>query len=106
VADAPAVNNAKAGSSTPIKFSLGGDRGMDILYGGSPWSRPVDCDTLAPTGPVEAARAAGRSGLQYDAGDDEYTYVWKTAGNWAGSCRELALGLDDGTSYSAYFRFS
>jgi hypothetical protein len=106
VADAPAVNPTKAGSSTPIKFSLGGDRGMDILYGGSPWSRPVDCDTLDPGGPVEAARAAGGSGLQYDASDDEYTYVWKTSGNWAGSCREFALGLDDGTSYSAYFRFN
>jgi hypothetical protein len=106
VADPPVVNTASAGSSRPITFSLGGDRGIEILYGGSPASRPIDCATLDPIGPVEAAKAAGGSGLQYDAADDEYTYVWKTSRDWAGTCREFALGLDDGTSYPAYFRFT
>ena len=42
--DDDAVNVLKAGQGVPVKFSLGGDQGLDILAEGSPSSRPVACD--------------------------------------------------------------
>ena len=37
--------------------------------------------------------------------DGSYHHVWKTSGDWAGTCRRLTLGFDDGSRYSADFRF-
>jgi hypothetical protein len=34
----PTVNMAKAGRAVPVRFSLGGDQGLDILAAGSPTS--------------------------------------------------------------------
>jgi len=58
----------------PVKFSLGGDRGLGILAADSPTSDDAGCNV---TGPAVASTAAN-SGLQYDAASDTYTYVWKT----------------------------
>lgn len=41
-------NLANAGSAIPVKFSLGGNRGLAIFTSGSPASRRVDCDTSSP----------------------------------------------------------
>jgi predicted outer membrane repeat protein len=54
VEPAPALNPAGAGSAVPLKFSLAGDQGLDILAEGLPASQPVACDTLEPDGPLEA----------------------------------------------------
>ena len=45
------------------------------------------------------------SGLQYDAGSDTYSFVWKTDKSWAGSCRQLHVKLLDGTNHIAEFHF-
>ncbi|HMH46707.1 MAG TPA: PxKF domain-containing protein, partial [Solirubrobacteraceae bacterium] len=42
---------------------------------------------------------AGESGLSYDAGSDQYTYVWKTSKDWSGQNRQLVLALNDGVTY-------
>jgi hypothetical protein len=48
---------------------------------------------------------ASSSGLRYDADSDQYVYVWKTSKAWSGSCRELDVTLNDGTSHTARFAF-
>ncbi len=89
----------------PVKFSLGGNRGLAIFVKGYPASRPVDCDSAAPTG-LETTVSAGNSNLTYDAANDQYTYVWKTQPAWAGTCRQLVVALKDGSMNTALFKFT
>jgi TolB protein len=100
----PTLNTAKAGSSIPVRFSLSGDDGLDIFAAGYPQSTRIACDASSPTDAVEAT-TAGSSGLTYDPTTDRYTYVWKTSKSWAGTCRRLVVGLDDGTFHRANFMF-
>ena len=99
----PVVNATKAGAAVPVKFSLGGDRGLDILFR-QPTSTGYTCDSGAPTDTLET-EAAGGSGLAYDAATDTYTYVWKTQKAWSSSCRLLDLTFRDGTYRTADFAF-
>lgn len=101
----PALNVAKAGSSVPLKFSLGGDEGLGVVEAGYPASGALDCATLDPDDDLQPAKAAGKSGLSYDTGSDQYTYAWKTEKDWAGTCRYLSLRLIDGTEHRAAFQF-
>jgi len=98
-------NTVHAGSAVPIKFSLGGDRGLDVFAAGSPSSVPVACEGAA-AGASEPTVTPGNSSLTYDPVADRYTYVWKTQKAWAGSCRQLLVTLADGTSHSAMFEFT
>ncbi|HEY6017532.1 MAG TPA: PxKF domain-containing protein, partial [Gaiellaceae bacterium] len=103
VANPPAQNAQKAGSAVPVKFSLGGNRGLGIFAAGYPRSVPVSCTTGAPTGSPAAASGA----LQYDASSQQYTFVWKTDKAYAGRCRELQLRFfDDLQPRVAGFRFT
>jgi hypothetical protein len=97
----PAVNPAKAGSAVPVKFSLGGDRGLAILADGYPASRQVDCVTGAPIGSLEPT--SSDDGLTFANG--QYSYVWKTSKSWGGTCRQLQVVLVDGTLHTALFSF-
>lgn len=102
---APAVNAMQAGRAVPMKFSIAGDHGLGILPAGSPTSAKVTCDTGAALSEVETTSTAGASSLSYSAGDDIYTYVWKTEKAWAGTCRTFQLKLDDGSTHTASFKF-
>jgi hypothetical protein len=86
----------------PIRFSLGGDRGLGILPS-APSSRPIACTSRTAGYPVPAF-PAGNSGLQYDVASDTYTWVWKTNAAWKG-CRALTVAFDDGTAREALFAF-
>lgn len=101
-----ATNEAKAGSAIPMKFSLGGDFGLDVFADGYPNSQQIDCDSTDPVDGIEETVTAGSSGLSYDATTDEYTYVWKTNKGWKGTCRQLVVRLDDGTEHVANFSFT
>jgi CSLREA domain-containing protein len=101
----PLMNAAKAGRAIPVKFSLGGDQGLDIFDTGYPRSRQIDCDTSASADGVEQTVTAGSSSLSYDPIADQYIYVWKTAKAWANTCRELVVRLDDSTEHLANFKF-
>ena len=100
----PTLNSMKAGAAVPVKFSLGGDFGLDIFAPGYPKSQVVACDSTAPVDGVEQTLSAGGSGLSYDATSGLYTYVWKTDKAWAGTCRQLVLTFADGTVARANFK--
>jgi subtilisin-like proprotein convertase family protein len=101
----PTFNTVNAGRAIPVKFSLEGDQGLAIFASGSPSSQQIACDSSAPLDPVEETVPAGGSQLTYDAATDTYTYVWKTAKAWAGTCRLLILRLTDGSEHLAQFAF-
>ena len=102
----PTLNAAKAGRAIPVKFSLNGYQGLEEIFAtGYPNSYKINCDTIDSLNELENTVTAGDSSLSYDAGDDQYTYVWKTDEGWAGTCRKLVILLNDGTSHEAYFTF-
>jgi hypothetical protein len=83
-AAANVVSVAKAGSAIPVKFSLGGNLGLNVLQVGSPSSASFTCGT-APTDVIEETVGAAASALQYDSLANQYIYVWKTESTWNGS---------------------
>jgi hypothetical protein len=101
VSNLPAVNVVKAGQAVPVKFSLGGDRGLDIFAAGYPVSQVVTCTGGPVAGGIVATVTAGASALQYDGTNEQYTYVWKTDRAWANTCRLLILGFNDGSRPNA-----
>jgi len=102
----PTVNRVKAGSAIPVKFSLSGNKGLNIFYSGYPKSTAINCDTQASLDDIETTVTAGSSSLSYDALADQYNYVWKTEASWAGTCRQLTVKLMDGTLHQANFKFT
>jgi Tol biopolymer transport system component len=105
VENLPTVNVVGAGRAIPVKFSLGGDRGLSIFAAGSPSSQRIACDNSAPLSTVTETVNAGASTLSYDSATGRYTYVWKTDVAWARTCRQFVMTLADGTSHPASFRF-
>jgi hypothetical protein len=99
------VNQVQAGRAVPVKFSLSGDFGLDIMMPGYPSSQVVACQTSDLVDEVDETLSAGSSSLSYDADTDVYTYVWKTQASWAGSCRLLLIRLHNGQTYTASFTF-
>jgi tricorn protease-like protein len=100
------LNSVKAGSSVPVQFSLGADRGLNILAAGSPSMQAMSCAGIVGSQTtVDATTTAGSSGLTYDAVSGRYTYVMKTEKSWANTCRRLTFKLTDCTSHTADFKF-
>jgi hypothetical protein len=102
VRNMPYINSAMAGSAIPIKFSVGGYRGLRVLRVNSPTSVPVACPANAPENQVRPVIAPS-SGLR--SMGSSYTYVWRTNAGWGGSCRKFVLTLSDGSTHEAMFRF-
>jgi len=98
----PVWNVANAGRSIPVKFSLGGDRGLNIFVQGYPQVQLMQCDA-GPTDPVETYTPD--SGLSYDPQTQQYSYGWKTQKAWAGKCGTFVMLLVDGTTHTAEFKF-
>jgi hypothetical protein len=99
----PTLNVVQAGSGIPVKFSLGGDRGLAIFASGYPRTTLVSCSSGATQDNVEETVNAGGSSLSYGGG--QYNYVWKTDKAWAGTCRQLEVKFVDGTLHTALFKF-
>jgi hypothetical protein len=95
----PTVNTVKAGSTVPIKFSLGGNQGLGILIG-TPLAVKYNCDSGVPTDEIETISTAD-SGLTFTSG--VYQYNWKTAKNATG-CFRFELRLTDGSVHIALFK--
>jgi dipeptidyl aminopeptidase/acylaminoacyl peptidase len=98
----PQPASFKAGDTVQVRFSLGGDQGLDVLIDWTPVSRELACDDVAsaPWG------TATTGTLSYRATQDRYTYLWKTERAWAGTCRQLVLVLRDGTYHYANVRLT
>jgi predicted extracellular nuclease len=103
--NAPTVNIVKAGQAVPIKFSLGGDLGLDVFFDGYPMFEFGVCDPSSGE-PVEETEPSSNSGLTYDPATDQYTYVWKTERNWSDKCGTFTIVFDDGSIHHILFRFT
>jgi len=103
----PTLNLLKAGAAVPVKFSLGGDQGLNIFAAGYPKSELIGCDSNANVDGIETTVTAGGSSLAYDSVTSTYTYIWKTDRAWAGTCRQLVLEFADAgaTTARANFKF-
>ena len=99
------LNAVNAGRAIPVKFSLGGDYGLDVFEAGFPKSQVIECNSQAEVDGIEETVTAGASSLSYAAGSDTYTYVWKTEKAWENTCRQLVVKFDDGTTARANFKF-
>jgi hypothetical protein len=100
------LNRAKAGAGVPVKFSLGGDFGLDIFAVGYPAVSPIGCIAGATVDPIEQTINVGSSSLEYDASTDRYVYRFKTSKSWAGTCQRLTMEFSDGTVQTADFKFT
>jgi hypothetical protein len=100
------MNGVKAGSAVPVRFGLSGYQGMGIFGPGSPnpSSKSFTCGTDPEVSTDTPTAADSAAGLSYDPTTDTYTYVWKTSKTFAGQCRRLTVGLDDGTSHYVDFK--
>ena len=103
VNNAPILNTVNAGRAIPVKFSLSGDKGLNIFAPDNPYTVSLNCSTSDPGVDVTETLTAGGSSLSFSG--DQYNYVWKTEGSWAGTCRQLVVTLNDGTVHVANFRF-
>jgi extracellular elastinolytic metalloproteinase len=105
------LHDANAGQSVPLRFTADGRRDPDILASGAPYSRQVDCATLATVTPgslfitPRPIPEPTQGGPLTVDGQGMYQYDWKTLRAWQGTCRELVLTRDDGRQHRAFFRF-
>jgi TolB protein len=95
------VNNVRAGDTLPLRFSLSGYRGLDVVQPGWPQFSTVPCDGSVQ---LDGGQPAGGS-LEYNAKLDRYTWSWPSPKSLAGSCAQVVLELRDGTLHRATLRF-
>lgn len=100
-----ALREVKAGSTLPLKFSLGGDQGLAIFRPGYPASESFVCGTTPPSIATQPAALTGPTGFRYDGSRDEYIFLWKTDKSWGDTCRVFVLGLADGTTHDIVVHF-
>lgn len=105
IGDALTVNRANAGRVVPVKFGLGGDRGLEVLANGSPASAPVPCTGSGDVGTSLPTVSPTGRGISYDPVTQVYAYLWVTDDSWKRTCRQLRVRLRDGTTHVALFQF-
>jgi probable HAF family extracellular repeat protein len=99
----PTLNKNKPGKTIPVRFTLGGNRGLDIFETGYPKSEAIPCDSAATVDGIEET-LTGKGGLSYNASTDSYEYDWATGSTWSG-CRQFVMKLKDGSVHRANFIF-
>lgn len=99
----PTLNAVNAGRAIPVKFSLSGDKGLNIFAPNNPLTVSLNCNTNDPGVDVTETLTAGGSTLTFSG--DQYIYIWKTESSWAGTCRQLVITLNDGSVHRANFKF-
>jgi uncharacterized repeat protein (TIGR01451 family) len=103
VGNTPTLNAVNAGRAIPVKFSLSGNKGLNIFAANNPYTVSFNCATNDPGVDVTETLTAGGSSLSF--GGDQYNYTWKTESSWAGTCRQLVVTLNDGSVHVANFKF-
>ena len=102
----PTFNVVRAGRTVPVRFSLGGDRGLAIFAPGSPSSTWTPCDATAPQDTVEQTTSARGGSLTFNTRTGLYTYAFRTYRSQAGTCRLLTLRFADGGEQTVRFRLT
>ncbi|WP_406191799.1 Ig-like domain-containing protein [Streptomyces sp. NBC_01017] len=100
--DPDAVNLLKASQAVPVKFTLDGNQGMNVIAAGYPRYTRTACTGGEPTDLTDETTTS-QAGLTYDNGT--YSYVWKTKKDWAGQCGTLNIKLADNTTHTIQVRF-
>src|SRR5262249_54393715 len=78
----PSVNKVNAGQSIPIKFSLGGYRGLEIFADGYPASQKASCSNWSTSGSLQEITTVGSWGNDDDDDDDyEYDHDYHSCGD-------------------------
>jgi hypothetical protein len=95
-------NLAKPGQAIPVKFSLNGDQGLDVVTSAR---FIVEGTDSTPEGEPIAVTTVGGSGLTYDAATDTYTYVWKTSKDLSLKTGRFELILSDDTAHTFQVNF-
>jgi hypothetical protein len=106
VQNPPVINRRFAGQIVLLRFSLGGNRGLNILASGYPKSVSINCPAggVVSDGTEESTNFT--PGLVYiPLILQQYIYVWKTDTAWRGTCRRFVMRLADGTDHVADFKF-
>ena len=88
-----APSEHKAGEKLSVRFSLGADHGLGVVVS-TAW---LDCGATGGDG-----TSAG-GGLSFQGG--RYKFQVETHASWSGSCRRLAITLNDGTTHFANVTF-
>lgn len=101
----PVLNIAIAGNVIPVKFSLKGNKGLDIFAAGTPTVEKVYCPITATKNVVEKYVTVTDPLLSYNATKDKYKFTWQTDAAWAGTCQLFTIELNDGTTHTALFKF-
>lgn len=101
------LNTVKSGSTVPIKFELfaGSTELTDTANVNQPLkATKVSCTSFASTGedPIELTATGGTS-LRYDTTGGQFIYNWKTP-TGAGTCYNVTITANDGSSQTAYFK--
>lgn len=100
---APALNDVKAGSNVPLKWTLVNDDGTPVT---SPTNvtaslTRLDCQTGELAGdPVGVAMSGPKN-----QGEGRYHLNWKTPKSYSGTCQALTLDLGEGRQLTVQFAF-
>ena len=90
-----------------IRFSLGGDRGLNILSG-SPYSVRVNCADhrrIKLNKTTRRSRTESFGPLKYEKSQNRYSIEWNILESWEDTCRMLHVGLSDGTDHTVVVKF-
>lgn len=98
----PELNKVKVPGVEMVRFSLNGYQGRSLFAKGYPQVQQINCTTLQPIGKPETAFSPA---LAYLPKPDQYVYFWSTRKAWAGTCRQLVMKLNDGTTHTVNFKF-
>jgi WD40-like Beta Propeller Repeat len=91
---------AKAGEPVPLKFSLNGNRGNNVVTALT-W-QPTSCTDNSTSG----SPATGSGNLSYTTSTGRYVESVNTDKSWKGTCRTLTLQLTDTTTHRVTVHFN
>lgn len=100
VSESGSIEDAKAGEAIPLKFSLQGNMGLNVVAA-TTW-QAVSCSDWSGL----AAGTTGQGRLSYNASNDRYLDLLATDPSWKGSCRTVTLELADGTHQTVRVQFT
>ncbi len=106
VANPPVVNPATAGSTVPMKwrlFTANGTQQTSLTAVKRITLQRFDCSTRKNIGRPEVL---SMQPLKYDPVQQQYNYGFSTQSIWRGTCGQVTIAFDDGTSRFALFRFT